>query len=126
MGDIALDHVYDHLEVRVSPNFSSAFESFGLETLNLVLLSASYFVYLFVFAVVFALSHLMTMVFLRYRHYRFARQLGIWTFIPNKMEKLKQATERLNLESITDICIMSQLHFINWSNIFGYVDDMLL
>ena len=108
LGD-NLGEVYEQLDLKESPPFSSKFEGYGLESLNIIKNSGSIFFYSGVIPTLVFVRFIANSLALCFRRHERARKIGVIVFIPNKQELLVMALSKLVMETFTDLCLMMYL-----------------
>ena len=108
-GEDIVDSIFTFEE---TPPLNSEFELFGIEDLNFMLNSGSYFVVQIGIVIYFSVRKLLNRVAVRNADKKWARKLGQWAFMPSYWKSMKQALLKLLLESYFDICFCTLINVI--------------
>ena len=111
-----MEEQYGNLDLVESPPYSSLFEGYGMDSLNFINNSGSYFFFLGLIPTVLGVKFIINLIALYFRRYEFARQVGMYVYDSDKSELMMMAFKKLVMETFTDLCICSFLQMIYYYN----------
>lgn len=123
VGDI-MEAQYGNLDFEESPPFSSYFEGYGMDSMNYVSNSGSFFFFMGLIPAVVYARLAINLVCLCLRKRAFARRVGMFVYVKNKNEFMMLALTKLVLETYTDLCICSFLQMMYYYNPNDIVDKL--
>ena len=110
--DVAADIMEVQIEklgLKESPPYSYLYDGYGMETMNYVNNSGSFFFYAFSLPTLVALRFIINLIALRYRKHEIARRIGMAVYSSNHYEFLMMGFKKIIIETFTDLSIMSLL-----------------